>query len=246
MVWVMYLSLQDDSRFTLYRDDIETVSYDLSYKIYLRQLPDKEWQCTYFAKALVYILNFSIYARTYDLIIRIAAYQSGGKIQFYLDNATLTDLVDVPVTSGWQTWQTLRIPNVEIPGGQHKLVARFYFGGFNLNYIDFNQISVGVNDENSLPQKYMLYQNYPNPFNPSTTIKYSIPNVRQGHASALQNVVLKVYDILGREITTLVNEEEIPGNYTIEFDASHLTNGVYFYDLQANQYNQTRKFVLLK
>ncbi len=163
-----------------------------------------------------------------------------------MDNATLTDLVDVPVTSGWQTWQTLRIPNVEIPGGQHKLVARFYFGGFNLNYIDFNQISVGVNDENSLPQKYMLYQNYPNPFNPSTTIKYSIPNVRQGHASALQNVVLKVYDILGREITTLVNEEEIPGNYTIEFDASHLTNGVYFYDLQANQYNQTRKFVLLK
>ena len=183
---------------------------------------------------------------TYDLLVRIASQESGGKIQFYLDNATLTDLIDVPVTGGWQNWQTLRIQNVEIPAGPHKFVARFYFGGFNINYINFDPLTVGVNDEDNLPKKYMLYQNYPNPFNPSTKIKYSIPNVRQGHASALQNVVLKVYDILGREITTLVNKEQIPGNYTIEFDASHLTSGVYFYDLQANRYNQTRKFVLLK
>ena len=80
--------------------------------------------------------------------------------------------------------------------------------------------------------KFELQQNYPNPFNPSTTIKYSIPFVetRRGVSS---HVTLKIYDILGREVTTLVNKEQKSGNYEVQFDASRLTSGIYFYKLNS-------------
>ncbi len=89
-----------------------------------------------------------------------------------------------------------------------------------------------------LPTDFSLSQNYPNPFNPTTTIKYSIPNS--------QFVTLKVYDLLGREISTLVNEEKAPGNYEVKFDGSNLSSGVYLYRLQAGSFTQTKKFVLMK
>ncbi len=85
---------------------------------------------------------------------------------------------------------------------------------------------------------FMLSQNYPNPFNPSTKISYSIPS--QSHVS------LKVFDVLGREVATLVNQEKPSGNYSIEFDASNLTSGVYFYRIQAGQYVESKKMVLVK
>lgn len=85
---------------------------------------------------------------------------------------------------------------------------------------------------------FHLYQNYPNPFNPLTKIKYSIPQ------SSL--VILKVYDILGNEIATLVNEEKSSGSYTIEFNAGELSSGIYFYQLKAGDFISTKKLVLLK
>jgi len=85
-------------------------------------------------------------------------------------------------------------------------------------------IVTGIEDEITLPISYRLYQNYPNPFNPSTTIKYEIKK--------LTNVELKVFDILGREIITLVNEEKPTGRYEIVFDASNLPSGIYFYKLR--------------
>ena len=85
---------------------------------------------------------------------------------------------------------------------------------------------------------FTLNQNYPNPFNPTTKISYSIPN--QSHVS------LKVFDVLGREIASLVNEEQVTGNYSIEFDASNLTSGIYFYRIQAGNYMKSKKMVLLK
>jgi len=83
-----------------------------------------------------------------------------------------------------------------------------------------------------------LYQNYPNPFNPSTKIKYSIP-----HSSF---VTLKIYDILGKEVATLVNEEKSVGNYEINFNAKNLSSGVYFYRMQAGSFTDTKKFILLR
>jgi hypothetical protein len=98
--------------------------------------------------------------------------------------------------------------------------------------------SVNIEEEQNIPIVFKLTQNYPNPFNPSTTIKYSIPE--------LSRVTLKVFNVLGEEVTTLVNEEEIAGNYSIEFNASSLPSGVYFYRLQAGDFTSVRKMILLK
>jgi hypothetical protein len=89
-----------------------------------------------------------------------------------------------------------------------------------------------------MPSTYLLQQNYPNPFNPSTTISFSIPTS--------EFVTLKVYDVLGREIATLVNENLSAGSYSYNFDASNLTSGVYFYKLQAGKYSETKKMLLSK
>lgn len=101
-----------------------------------------------------------------------------------------------------------------------------------------------------LVQIYKLYQNYPNPFNPVTKIKYTIPSVETRHASSLQIVTLKIYDILGREIASLVNKEirqgRTAGEYEVEFNGSNLPSGIYFYQLKAGQYSETKKMILLK
>lgn len=89
---------------------------------------------------------------------------------------------------------------------------------------------------------FSLEQNYPNPFNPSTKIRYSIPNVGSG----LAQTVLKVYDILGNEVTTLIDEEKPAGVYTVNFDAGSLSSGIYFYQLQAGSFVETKKMILLK
>ena len=89
-----------------------------------------------------------------------------------------------------------------------------------------------------IPDNYSLKQNYPNPFNPITTIKYQIPE--------LNFVTIKVFDVLGSEIATLVNEEEPIGSYQIEFDATILSSGVYFYRIQAGSFVETKKMVLMK
>ena len=89
-----------------------------------------------------------------------------------------------------------------------------------------------------VPSKFMLYQNFPNPFNPSTTIRFSLQT--PGFAS------LKVYDVLGREVATLVAENLTAGEHRIQWNASGIAGGVYFYRLQAGKYNQTQKLLLLK
>ncbi len=108
-----------------------------------------------------------------------------------------------------------------------------------------SHLPTNINTEKNIPAKFELYQNYPNPFNPSTTIKYSIPVVETGHAPSLLTS-LKVYDILGREVTALVNEEKSAGNYQVTFDGSKLSSGVYFYQLKAGNYIETRKLIMMK
>lgn len=97
---------------------------------------------------------------------------------------------------------------------------------------------VNILSENQFPVQYFLAHNYPNPFNPITTIKYQIPE--------LSFVTLKVYDVLGNEIATLVNEEKTVGNYQVDFDASSLSSGIYFYRLQAGEFVETKKMILIK
>jgi hypothetical protein len=98
----------------------------------------------------------------------------------------------------------------------------------------------GILDDHikSAPLEFKLQQNYPNPFNPATKIKYSIPNQ--------ESVSLKVFDSLGREVKTLVNEEKPAGSYQVEFNAANLSSGIYFYRIQAGSFNQVRKMLLIK
>ncbi|OGU37058.1 MAG: hypothetical protein A2315_11390 [Ignavibacteria bacterium RIFOXYB2_FULL_35_12] len=98
-------------------------------------------------------------------------------------------------------------------------------------------------EEISTPSEYRLFQNYPNPFNPVTKIKFSIPsNVKR----EMSNVLLKVYDILGNEVAILVNEVKPAGSYEIDFNAANLPSGVYFYQLIAGDYLETKKMLLLR
>jgi len=121
---------------------------------------------------------------------------------------------------------------------------------YRLKQIDFdgsfeysNEIEVAVD---FTPKEFLLYQNYPNPFNPTTKIKYTIPNVETHRDASLQMVTLKVYDVLGNEVATLVNEEKQPGVYEVEFDASNLSSGIYFYQLKAGNFISIKKMVLLR
>lgn len=119
------------------------------------------------------------------------------------------------------------------------------------NFLFYNTTNpVNVANENSLLEGFKLYQNYPNPFNPSTKIKFSIRSIFNGQMS---KVIIKVYDILGKEIATLVNEEKPAGEYEVEFNGSSLSSGIYFYQLratpnggQAGKFIQTKKMLLIK
>jgi hypothetical protein len=93
-----------------------------------------------------------------------------------------------------------------------------------------------------IPGKFDLFQNYPNPFNPTTKIRYSSPD----HLGETGLVTLNVYDILGNKVADLVNEVQPPGSYAIDFNASHLPSGVYFYRVSAPGYSAVRKMILLK
>ena len=104
-----------------------------------------------------------------------------------------------------------------------------------------------VNNINShLPKDFSLSQNYPNPFNPTTNIKFQIPDLSFQHALSWNPVKLIVYDILGKEIATLVNEKLKPGEYEISFDAANLPSGIYFYTLSTEDFKETKKMILLK
>ena len=125
---------------------------------------------------------------------------------------------------------------------QNDQVANFYLQEFAARYYEAGGtdsiLISSVADEYSAPSSYSLYQNYPNPFNPSTTIRFQIP--------FRQRIELKVYDILGREVATLINEEKLAGVYEVTFNASNLASGVYFYQLKTKDFMESKKLLLLK
>jgi hypothetical protein len=116
--------------------------------------------------------------------------------------------------------------------GEASEVAIALFAGKSLVMQKTISLTVAV------PTKYELGQNYPNPFNPSTTIHYQVP--------ADGFITLKVFDLLGREVATLVNEEQKADYYKVTFDASRLASGVYFYRLQAGEFTAAKRLMVLK
>ena len=114
--------------------------------------------------------------------------------------------------------------------------SKIVYQSETINFSDL--VWVSVDDEKLNPTEFILEQNYPNPFNPSTVISYQLP--------VSSNVILRVYDVLGKEVATLANEEKPAGNYEIEFSADGLTSGIYFYKLQSGEFVETKKMLLMK
>ncbi|MEW6196656.1 MAG: hypothetical protein AB1521_16030 [Bacteroidota bacterium] len=179
-------------------------------------------------------------------------------IQRPYDNShSLTTSLEYP---SWSIAHNFPIVDFETPSKED-------FNGYVYSdvweYLLENYPTSVIKDENEIPIGYELYQNYPNPFNPSTTINYTIatsplnPSPYQGEGNRERLVTLKVYDILGREVATLVNEYQQPGEYSVGFRTQNvvLPSGVYFYtlsvngsssDLPGSEYQETKKMLLIK
>jgi hypothetical protein len=146
-----------------------------------------------------------------------------------------SDFVTVDFIKGHGTTQEAQAyaytdKNVESGSYSYRLKQIDLDGSFNFSKI--------VEVEVKVPNKFELSQNYPNPFNPATTIKYEIAKET--------NVTLKIYDVIGNEVATLVNETKPAGTYQVIFDASNLSNGVYLYKIQAGNFTATKKLILMK
>ncbi len=126
----------------------------------------------------------------------------------------------------------------EIPGtsvlGENSIAP----GIWKYNTVSFNFTPVSVKNDNQVVNNFSLEQNYPNPFNPTTKISYTLPEK--------SNVELKIYNMLGQEVTTLVNGEQEVGSHSVDFNASNLASGLYIYKIQAGNFTQSKKMMLLK
>ena len=125
-------------------------------------------------------------------------------------------------------------------------IANYYLQEFTARYYEaggIDSVVVTSVSENNIPNKFTLSQNYPNPFNPTTTINYSIPSNSNGKTAQVKMVV---FDILGREVATLVNREQSAGSYSVKFNASRLSSGIYFYKLQSGSFVKSKKMILMK
>ncbi len=110
----------------------------------------------------------------------------------------------------------------------------------------FEDFPTSVDPGSDFPSQFILEQNYPNPFNPSTKIRYTVPSNTASGTSQSQLVILKVYDVLGNEIATLVDEEKGPGNYEVEFSSDNLASGIYIYSLHSPGFSENKKMVILR
>lgn len=152
----------------------------------------------------------------------------------------------------------INLLNTFNPGDQILIRFRLFADGFVTGWgwaIDDLEIQdrlTGIQDmKNEIPKTFSLSQNYPNPFNPTTKIFYSIPKTPGSRqlvptSRDASTVQLKVFDALGREVTTLVNEDKTPGNYEVIFNANDLATGVYYYRLKAGDFVETKKMVLIR
>ncbi len=147
-----------------------------------------------------------------------------------------TDSRIVIAESQWDGYHAVRLNMVYLSRGTATVVVNGFPPAMIEVWID---TEVKVEDQTlDAPTTPILQQNYPNPFNPETTIRFHVPDSR--------HVRLKVYDMLGREQVTLVDKRTNEGDHTVVFDAKKLASGVYFYQLQAGEFSQTRKLVLVR
>ncbi len=177
-------------------------------------------------------------SETYKIKINVASMNTGGQILLRIDGLVIGSFISVPNTNGWQNWQLVELNNIYIPAGVHQLEARFYNGGFNLSYFEFELLSTDLKKEEIKQARFELKQNYPNPFNSKTIITYSIPEE--------DYVTLKLFDILGHDLLTIVNEYKKPGTYLVELDSKDLSSVSYFLKLESTRKFDLKKIMILK
>ena len=138
----------------------------------------------------------------------------------------------------YKNWKSCGLDNVFAV----KIIGNYLYAGtydYGVCFRPISDLFVGVKDiSKQYPAGFVLKQNYPNPFNPSTKISFEIPYSG--------NVTIKIFDLLGREIKVLLDEYKQRGTYTIDFDASEISSGVYFYRLKSNNFSSTKKMILLR
>jgi hypothetical protein len=174
----------------------------------------------------------------YNIAGRFAAPNTGGSVGVSIDGSPL-NVVNVLATGGYQSWGTQGLGQYEMTAGTHLLKTAFFFGGFNVNYFDIQYLGpMTVKENGPIPDRFELAQNYPNPFNPSTTVDYAVTSGGP--------VTLQVFDMLGRHVSTLVEKVQFPGKYSVKIDASNMSSGVYYYQLRAGAYRQSRTMTVLK
>jgi len=158
------------------------------------------------------------------------------KWQYIYVNGTPVDTLDFDgATNSWQE-KTIAVNLVQ---DTNSVQMQLSWGWMYLDYLGVpTDVVTAIAANNEIPDVYSLSQNYPNPFNPTTILSYQLPK------SSL--VTLKIYDVLGREVETLVNTRESAGKYSVTFDASRFASGVYFYNLRAGSFVKTGKMLLLK
>jgi len=120
-------------------------------------------------------------------------------------------------------------------GGGTTATANYYLDDYSISRLDVSGVAEPVAE---VPAQYTLEQNYPNPFNPATTIRFQIPKS--------EFVTLKIYNLLGEEVATLLSNQLISGFHSADWDASRMASGVYFYRLEAGSYSSVKKMLLLK
>jgi hypothetical protein len=179
------------------------------------------------------------------------------KIFGYIDS--LTVLLDESKTRNFEKWPVLGVwvwPNYYVGQTYQQEISYLKnWIAFRLNWMDNNMIGEPTDLKEfmtEIPTEFRLEQNYPNPFNPNTTIGYTVPNVTLNLSSRAESrgegsrVQLRVYDVLGNEVATLVDEYKPSGIYNVPFTLNNLSSGIYFYQLKAGDYIQTKKMTILK
>jgi hypothetical protein len=174
-------------------------------------------------------------AGTYDIVFGFRLFYDTPKEQYINVNGARVDTIRFEGST--ITWLE-KGTTVNLNQGSNTIQMELYWGWMYLDYLAVPSTITDVEEIKNVPSDYYLAQNYPNPFNPVTNIVYTLP--------AAEKVLLKVYDVLGREIKILINEEQTAGLHSISFDASKLSSGVYYYRLEAGNYSQVHKMVYLK
>ena len=180
--------------------------------------------------------HFSIYPNNYKIGTPILSFASRNDIRFAGDFSGYFYVYN----SGQKIWEPQK--SVWLPHIIYSLALNdsYLFAGTNNGVwrLWYPETITGIDNFQKAPNGFSLEQNYPNPFNPVTTISYSLP--------VDEKVLIKVYDVLGKEVAEIVNEFKAAGKHSIQFDGSNLSSGVYFYSITAGSYYQTKKLILAK